>query len=89
MPALRDCAASSEDLEYRGDRIEYRIRVGDTLLVAVEAALGRRDRVAPGDRVGFELVDDALHLLPAADVGPRQLPRRHPERPQHSLGTTL
>jgi iron(III) transport system ATP-binding protein len=53
-----------EDLEYRGDRIEYRIRVGDMLLVAVEAALGRRGRVAPGDRVGFELVEDAGHLLP-------------------------
>jgi len=55
-----------EDLEYRGDRIEYRIRIGDALLVAVEPALGRRGRVAPGDHVGLELVTDALHLLPAA-----------------------
>jgi iron(III) transport system ATP-binding protein len=67
---LADAAASAqggvlEDLEYRGDRIEYRIRVGETLLIAVEAALGRRGHLVPGDRVGFELVEDALHLLPA------------------------
>jgi len=54
-----------EELDYRGDRIEYRIRIGDTMLVAIEAALGRRGRVAPGDRVGVELAEDALHLLPA------------------------
>ena len=59
-----------DDFEYRGDRIEYRIRIGDTLLVAVEPALGRLGRVAPGDRVGVELAEDALHLLPAQGAVP-------------------
>jgi iron(III) transport system ATP-binding protein len=57
-------AAVVEDLEYRGDRIEYRMRIGDTLLIAVEPALGQRRGVSPGDRVGFELVGDAVQLLP-------------------------
>ena len=54
-----------EDLEYRGDRIEYRIRIGDTLLIAVESALGHHGRAAVGDEVGFELISEALHVLPA------------------------
>jgi iron(III) transport system ATP-binding protein len=54
-----------EDFEYRGDRIEYRIRVGDVLLIAIEPALGHRGRVVAGDQVRFELAADALHLLPA------------------------
>ncbi len=54
-----------EDVEYCGDRIEYRIRCADTLLIAAASAVGRSGRVAPGDRVGLELVADALHLLPA------------------------
>ena len=52
-----------EELEYRGDQIEYRVRVGATLLVAVEPTLGRGGRVAVGDRVGLQLLEDALHLL--------------------------
>jgi ABC-type Fe3+/spermidine/putrescine transport system ATPase subunit len=54
-----------EDVEYRGDRIEYRIRMGDMLLLALDAALGQRRRVAAGDRVGLELVESAMHVLPA------------------------
>jgi iron(III) transport system ATP-binding protein len=79
--AVRLCGASGcaivavvEDLDYRGDRIEYRIRVGDTILVAIEAALGRSGRVAPGDRVGVELAEDALHLLPANGSAPMERP---------------
>src|SRR5207247_1803234 len=91
---LADAAACAlcgvlEDLEYRGDRIEYRIRLGDTLLVAVEAALGRRDRIAPGDRVGFELVEEALHLLPATAVRRRPDHSAAPGEPKNSTGTTL
>jgi len=52
-----------EELEYRGDQIEYRIRVGAMLIVAVEPTLGRHRRVAVGDRVGLQLLEDALHLL--------------------------
>jgi iron(III) transport system ATP-binding protein len=59
-----------EDSEYRGDRIEYRIRVGETLLIAVESALAHRDRVVAGNQVGFELAADALHLLPATAETP-------------------
>ncbi|TMH02454.1 MAG: TOBE domain-containing protein [Betaproteobacteria bacterium] len=53
-----------EEVEYRGDRVEYRIRVGQTLMVVIEASLQRRARVVAGDRVGLEFVEDAVHLLP-------------------------
>jgi iron(III) transport system ATP-binding protein len=52
-----------EEIEYRGDRIEYRVRVGATLITAVEPSLQRRVRVAVGDRVGLELVEQAVHVI--------------------------
>ena len=58
-----------EELEYRGDRIEYRIRVGVTLVIAVEASLQRGRRIVTGDRVGLEFVEQAVHLLPAQPGG--------------------
>jgi ABC-type Fe3+/spermidine/putrescine transport system ATPase subunit len=75
LSGVRDGAivAVVEELDYRGDRIEYRIRVGDTTLVAIEAALGRRGRIAPGDRIGVELAEDALHLLPAGPSDPAEV----------------
>ena len=54
-----------EELEYGGDQIEYRIRIGAELIIAVESALRRRQRVAVGDRVGITFIEEALHLLPA------------------------
>src|SRR5438046_4674512 len=54
-----------EELEYRGDRVEYRIRVGQTLVVAIEASLQRPVRIMAGERVGLEFVEEAVHLLPA------------------------
>ena len=54
-----------EEVEYRGDRIEYRVRVGETLVVAIEASLQRRVRIVAGERVGLEFVAEAIHLLPA------------------------
>jgi iron(III) transport system ATP-binding protein len=54
-----------EEVEYRGDRIEYRIRIGQTLVIAIEASLQRRVRIVAGERVGLEFVDAAIHLLPA------------------------
>ena len=54
-----------EEVEYRGDRIEYRIRVGQTLVVAIEASLQRHVRIVAGERVGLEFVAEAIHLLPA------------------------
>jgi iron(III) transport system ATP-binding protein len=62
-------AGTVEEVEYRGDRIEYRIRASGMLISAVEASLHRRARIAPGDRVGFELMDEAVHVLP--DERPR------------------
>jgi ABC-type Fe3+/spermidine/putrescine transport system ATPase subunit len=69
--AVRVCAPEGcartgtvEEVEYRGDRIEYRVRASGMLVTAVEASLHRRARIAPGDRVGFELMDEALHVLP-------------------------
>jgi ABC-type Fe3+/spermidine/putrescine transport system ATPase subunit len=83
--ALRVVAAMSsgpagtvEEIEYRGDRIEYRIRVGGMLVVAVEPALGRRGRVATGDRVGVQFVEDAIHLLAADAAGVRAAPVEPP-----------
>ena len=58
-------AAVVEEVEYRGDRVEYRIRVGQTLVVAIEASLQRRVRIVAGERVGLEFVEEAIHLLPA------------------------
>jgi iron(III) transport system ATP-binding protein len=52
-----------EELEYRGDQIEYRVRVGSALLIAIESALDLTRRVREGDRVGVELVEHALHVL--------------------------
>jgi iron(III) transport system ATP-binding protein len=83
--ALRVVAATSsgpagtvEENEYRGDRIEYRIRIGGMLVVAVEPALGRRGRVATGDRVGVQFVEDAIHLLAADAAGVRAAPVEPP-----------
>ncbi len=70
--AVRLCAPTPdglagvvEELEYRGDRIEYRIRVGTALIVAVELALRSSRRIGQGDRVGLQLMEEGLHLLPA------------------------
>jgi iron(III) transport system ATP-binding protein len=54
-----------EEIEYRGDRIEYRVRVGTALIVAVELALQASVRIAAGDRVGVRFMEEGLHLLPA------------------------
>jgi iron(III) transport system ATP-binding protein len=56
-----------EELEYRGDQIEYRVRVGPALLIAIESALDLTRRVREGDRVGVELVEHALHVLSGDD----------------------
>jgi ABC-type Fe3+/spermidine/putrescine transport system ATPase subunit len=52
-----------EDVEYRGDRVEYRVRAHAILVTAVEASLQRRMRIAVGDRVGLTFVEQAVHLL--------------------------
>jgi len=58
-----------EELEYRGDRVEYRVRVGVTLVIAVEASLQRGRRIMRGDCVGLEFIEQAVHLLPAQAGG--------------------
>jgi iron(III) transport system ATP-binding protein len=64
-PTPDELAGVVEELEYRGDRIEYRIRVGTALIVAVELALRSSRRIGQGDRVGLQLMEEGLHLLPA------------------------
>ena len=59
-----EVAGTVEEVEYRGDRLEYRVRVAGALVVAIEPALGGR-RMGPGERVRVDLVTDAAHLLPA------------------------
>jgi ABC-type Fe3+/spermidine/putrescine transport system ATPase subunit len=61
-----DATAVVDEVEYRGDRREYRLRIGDTRIVAVEPALGAAARLAPGARVAVDIVAEAVHLLPAA-----------------------
>ena len=63
-PSAERPAGRVEETEYLGDRIEYRIRVGTTLIVAAQSALGGASRVAESDTVGLEFVEDAIHLLP-------------------------
>ena len=59
-----------EEIEYCGDRIEYRVRVGDVLIVAMESALERSGRIVEGSRIGLRLIEEALHFLPAGETGP-------------------
>jgi iron(III) transport system ATP-binding protein len=64
-----DANAVVEEVEYRGDRLEYRLRIADTRVVAVEPALGAQGRIAVGARVGLDIVAEAVHLLPGAPPG--------------------
>jgi ABC-type Fe3+/spermidine/putrescine transport system ATPase subunit len=63
-----------EEIEYLGGQTEYRIRVGSTLIVAIQSTLGRERRIAEGDNVGLEFVEDAIHLLPLERNSIRSLP---------------
>ena len=82
---LREAAADGpvgvvEELEYCGDEIAYRVRVGAVLVVAVESALRRTWNVAQGDCVGLHLMQKALHVLPADVQSPtseREIPSDH------------
>ena len=58
-----------EEIEYRGDRVEYRVRVGTVLIVAIELAVRASVRIAVGERVGLQLMEEGLHLLPADGKG--------------------
>jgi len=69
-PGSAGASGVVEELEYRGDRIEYRVRIGASMIVAIETALGRSGRIAQGDRVAVELVEHAVHLLPAEGSEP-------------------
>jgi iron(III) transport system ATP-binding protein len=78
-----------EEVEYRGDRVEYRIRVGQTLVVAIEASLQRRVRIVAGECVGLELVEEAIHLLPAEPAPAFVLGDVPPTEAQPTLSPTL
>ncbi|MDQ6618289.1 MAG: ABC transporter ATP-binding protein [Pseudomonadota bacterium] len=58
-----------EQMEYCGDRIEYAVRVGGMLVVAIESVLGREGRIAVGEHVSVSLTARAVHLLPADEAG--------------------
>jgi len=53
------------EIEYLGDRTEYRMRVGEILVVAVRPSLGEAGRFAEGERVGLAFAEQAVHLLTA------------------------
>jgi ABC-type Fe3+/spermidine/putrescine transport system ATPase subunit len=63
-------SGSIEEIEYRGDRIEYRVRVGGTLVVVTEPPRVRDGRLAEGAAVGLSWDPIAAHILPAQDVAP-------------------
>jgi iron(III) transport system ATP-binding protein len=87
VPARNDSLAGVvEEVEYRGDRIEYRIRVGQTLVVAIEASLQRRVRIVAGERVGLEFVEEAIHLLPAEQARPLVVGDVPPPEVQRAVG---
>jgi iron(III) transport system ATP-binding protein len=67
-------AAVVEEVEYRGDRIEYRVRIGAARVIAVEPYLLRRMRVGVGDRVGWELLDHAVQVIARAPNDPDHHP---------------
>ena len=75
-----------EEVEYRGDRIEYRIRVGQTLVIAIEASLQRHVRIVAGERVGLEFVAEAIHLLPAEPASALVLGDVSPIEAQRAIG---
>jgi iron(III) transport system ATP-binding protein len=75
-----------EEVEYRGDRVEYRIRVGQTLVVAIEASLQRHVRIVAGERVGLEFVAEAIHLLPAEAASALVLGEIPPIEAQRAVG---
>ena len=54
-----------EEMEYRGGQIEYRVRVGAAVVAVVESFPRRTRRIAEGDRVGLQVVEESLHVLPA------------------------
>ena len=76
---MQGVAGVVEEVEYCGDRVEYRVRVGDAIIIAVELAMARSGRVAEGSRVGLRLIDEALHFLPAGETGPNADRRDDPE----------
>ncbi|MFC5387150.1 ABC transporter ATP-binding protein [Aquamicrobium segne] len=58
-----------EEREYLGALIEYRIRVGDTLVTAVRVALGDTMQAREGDHVGIGFLEETIHLLPETKRG--------------------
>lgn len=56
-----------EELEYRGDRVEYRVRIGETLVVVIEPPRVREERLVEGASVGLSFEPGAVHALKAHD----------------------
>ncbi len=65
-PGGRQIQGVVAEIEYLGDRTEYRIRAGDHVVVAVRPSLGSDGRFAEGEAVGLAFAEQAIHLLPAA-----------------------
>ncbi len=66
-PGQGALSGAVDEVEFRGDQTEYRVRVGDAILVVVESVSRRSRRIAEGDRVGLEVFEERLHVLPAND----------------------
>ena len=65
-PGGKEIQGTVAEIEYLGDRTEYRIRVGGQTVVAVRPSLGADGRFAEGEAVGLAFAEQAIHLLPAA-----------------------
>lgn len=57
------------EIEYLGDRTEYRIRVGETTVTAVRPSLGPDIPFVEGARVRLAFAGDSIHLLPSGSPG--------------------
>jgi iron(III) transport system ATP-binding protein len=68
QPAGEGLPGRIEDVEYLGDRTEYRVRVADTVVSAIRSTLGERWRIREGDEVGVGFKAQTIHLLPREDA---------------------
>ncbi|MBL8808374.1 MAG: ABC transporter ATP-binding protein [Rhodospirillales bacterium] len=67
-PERTGIAGIVSEIEYLGDRTEYRVRVGETTVAAVRPSLGQEASFTEGARVSLAFAGDSIHLLPAGSV---------------------
>jgi spermidine/putrescine ABC transporter ATP-binding subunit len=69
-PVENGLTGTVAEAEYLGSQTEYRVKTGDTMVVAVAPTLAQTVRVREGDRVGVDFLPGSLHLLAADGTRP-------------------